>query len=100
MEPGYWKFNNTLLGNVQFVTTCNEKIDKIILQTEGLRPTERWEVFKCDISTFCKNYGCALAEEDKLIIAQLSEKVEEMESQLDWYGDEQKAWAVIGGYET
>ena len=48
--PGYWKFNNTLLRDHDFVTKCNVIIDNATIKyADAMNSAERWELCKSDL---------------------------------------------------
>ena len=78
--PGYWKLNCNLLHDPVFVEKVNNKIDQLKQRTE--HPFTVWEELKSEVQKIAKKTGKKAKREKQLIISQLLEKVEEMESHL------------------
>ena len=87
---GYWKFNTQLLKNQEFVTKINQEIDLTIGGLSGKPMIDQWEVLKRRLKETAVEFSRTKSIEDKLIIAQLSEKVNDYESQLPLNKDEDK----------
>ena len=87
---GYWKLNNTLLQDKEFVKLMNQELDQSIMASMYKQPDERWEIVKKRVKTTATKYARGKASEDKLIISQLSEKVTEYESRLPLTREEDK----------
>ena len=87
---GYWKFNSSLLQEKQFLDTMNQEIDSCIVSTSNKDYVERWEIIKRRIKNCAVKYSKNKTSEDKLIISQLSEKVNEYESNLPLNKSEDK----------
>ena len=56
--PGYWKFNNSLVNDKQFVSEMNSKIEdyfneKMVI----LNPVIRWDFLKSKGRQFCMSYS-------------------------------------------
>ena len=77
---GYWKFNNTLLQDIQYVQKMNLELDK--LSTLQEEPEVVWEKTKKKIKEFTVEYSKAKVSERNLLISNLSEKVNEYEARL------------------
>ena len=80
---GYWKLNVTLLRNKEYVEIINTLIDKVTKETENQPTFDRWEFLKYKIREETIEYSKYKTSEQDLIIAQLSEKVTEMENKLE-----------------
>ena len=79
---GFWKFNNTLLKNKQFLEEMNLELTQTIQSMEHVNPIDKWERIKSRIKKKSINYSKRIASENSLVIAELSEKVFEYESKL------------------
>ena len=79
---GYWKFNTSLLKNMEFLDTINREIDLTLQSTMELCPLTRWEHLKTRIKKATKKFANQKSAQDKLVISQLSEKVDDMEKNL------------------
>ena len=79
---GYWKLNTSHLLLQDFVEQMNKIIDKCLVATTILPVKKRWEILKRDVSSFAKEYGKNRSSDTQLIVAQLLEKVTEMEAEI------------------
>ena len=75
---GYWKFNNMLLQDREFVKTMNDQIQKTIEQNQNFTAKQKSEKLKSQIKKFSTQYSRNKIKDDEIIIAQLNEKVDEM----------------------
>lgn len=66
--PGLWKLNTMHLKNTQFLDTIDTELKKVINETNGLGPSERWEAVKNHIRKHCiiKSKELAAARNIKL----------------------------------
>ena len=85
--PGFWKFNNTLLNDILFIQKMNSVIQEKNIAAAALPPDEKWEYVKSAIIQHCKEYSADKADEKRLIIGQLTEKVTEMEENIHTLAD-------------
>ena len=85
----YWKLNCTLLHDVSFQLKIRDTIQQMVKSTAGCSPTVRWECVKKEIRKVSINYAREYARTDKIVISQLTEKVTEMENNLDKLTDEE-----------
>ena len=70
--PGYWKFNNTLLGDLEFVQEMNVLIDEHIQNIiENSDSQVEWELLKNKIRTFSQNYSKIKSADRRNKITQL-----------------------------
>ena len=79
---GYWKLNTLLLTNKEYIKLINEEIDKTLKTTTQKCPSEKWEKIKERVKKMSQQFSRNRTSEDKLIIAELSEIVNEMQSRL------------------
>ena len=79
---GYWKFNTTLLQDLDFVQYMNKVIENNLLSTQDLTPIEVWEALKKKIKSTSQEFARTRSRDQKLVLAQLSEKVNEYEENL------------------
>ena len=89
---GFWKFNNMLLQDKNFVASMNEEIMVNLELLHNKKPKEKWEILKQRIKKYSVDYARKKASEQKIIIAQLSEKVNDYESRLPLIQEEDKLW--------
>ena len=78
----YWKMNTTYLSNPEFVKSANKKIEELKSQLEKLNAIEKWDLFKMKMKHFCIEYSKRSASDDRIAISQLSEKITEMEENV------------------
>ena len=56
--PGYWKFNNDLLRDIEYVNKMNEFIDDFVSDIEANDDYQcKWDLLKINIKTFTMNYS-------------------------------------------
>ena len=55
--PGTWKFNNTLLSDIDFINEMNLLLDLISPIQKILNPTEMWLYAKKEITSLARNYS-------------------------------------------
>ena len=80
---GYWKLNTEHLKNEAFITLVNDTIEEVRNSYCVSDASKIWEYLKFRVHEVAKEYSRNSASEIELIIAQLSEKVSEMESKLE-----------------
>ena len=80
--PGYWKLNTTLLTDKRFLEHMNEFISNYFNTHQYMNIVNRWEFFKCTAREEMIKFSKNITSERNLVIAQLSEKVTEMELNL------------------
>ena len=80
---GYWKMNVTHLVNKDFIERMNKCLEIELNNTIHKKGKERWEYLKFKIRDEAMEYARTRASEMDLIVAQLSEKVVEMEANLE-----------------
>ena len=88
---GYWKLNNSLLQDAKYIEQMNQEIRKSIISAGLKEPKEKWEIIKQRIKSNSIDYSRKKARDDRLVIAQLTEKVNEYESRLPLVKDENDA---------
>ena len=84
---GYWKLNNSLLRK-EYITQLNKEIDSTLQATIDQTPQLRWETLKTRIKKKSIEFSRKQGAEERLIISQLCEKVDEYESRLPLNKDE------------
>ena len=87
---GYWKFNNLLLNNQRYVEMMNREISLTISTMKDKEPLGTWEKIKKRIKEVTIEFSRSNVSEEKMVIAQLSEKVNEYETRLPLNKDENK----------
>lgn len=73
--PGYWKFDNTLLHDKNFVTEMTECI-RIALLEDMENPNSKWEWTKYKIRQFSIEYLLKKKREQKKLIAKLEKRLQ------------------------
>ena len=81
--PSYWKFNVTLLGNMEYIEFMRKILKEAEIKYQNLEPRRRWEYYKQDIKRHTMKFSKTLASDRRIVISQLSEKICEYEEQLD-----------------
>ena len=79
---GFWKFNNSLLEDSDFIDSMIKEIQLPVNCTYGMNNSSRWEKIKSRIKKYMQNYARRKAGLNKEIISNLSEKVQDFESRL------------------
>ena len=77
--PGYWRFNNSLLREKEFVDSMNMLLDSI--PTTG-DICQQWELAKIQIRDYCIHYGKQRARNFRTDASFLEEKLNQLEKQL------------------
>ena len=91
---GYWKINNTLLRDPEYLQHMNVFIDEKLREAYGLPLSMKWIFLKREIADFTIKYAKARASESVLAISQLSEIVLNMEYKIaNTYS--QEAWKLL-----
>ena len=80
--PGYWKINNLLLTNYDYVPRINQCLEVAINESCELKPDDRWLYIRKKVRNFSKEYSKTVASEKELIISQLSERIMELEHKI------------------
>ena len=81
---GYWKFNDSMLRNETFVQELLKNLEqKVQVEYAQLPKKEKWELLKRDAMIFSQQKAIEHAGEKRLIISQLYEKVNELQTKLD-----------------
>ena len=87
---GYWKFNTTMLQKQDFLYVMNEELEKTLELTIRCTAIERWELLKKRIKKCSLKYARSQADENRIIISQLTEKVNDYESRLPLIEEENR----------
>ena len=77
---GYWKMNTSLLVDKEFVEEMIEEIEKTKASTQNLSPRMQWEQLKTRIKKKTIDFSKRRVNENNLVIAELSEKLNEFQS--------------------
>ena len=76
---GYWKFNNRVLHEIEFINLIRNSLVKLIKQRITSNPQEKWEAIKIDINLKAQEYCRERALNRNLIINQLEEYLEKIQ---------------------
>ena len=79
---GYWKINNQLLLKEENVARCKLVICKEIQSTTALPPVRRYQRVKSKAKKELQKIAREIADERQLVIAQLSENLNDLEERL------------------
>ena len=79
---GYWKFNTSLLQKQDFITMMRQEIEATLASVIDKDPNSQWELLKKRVKNITIQFCKQNTSQDKLVISQLSEKVQEYESKL------------------
>ena len=79
---GFWKFNNSLLQNPDFINDMSNHLELIITKHADRDDKDKWELIKFQIANFAQDWSREKSKEEKFIIEHLYEKLAEMEDQL------------------
>ena len=82
--PGYWKLNCAHLTRKDFVDLINKTLEEVNISCKEKTVIERWEYRKYQVRQVAMEYAKNSNSEINLIIAQLSEKVCEMQDNLEF----------------
>lgn len=85
--PSFWKMNNSLLKEENYVNGINDLIDKVLLDTKIDNTTSAqsvWELAKYEIRKFSIKYSKKRAKDFRSRYAILEKQIMEIESKKDW----------------
>ena len=77
---GFWKMNVKYLKEIEFIDQMKSEIEKTINSAQNKKPSDKWELVKSRCKECAIQYSRHRATKDSIIVAQLSEKVNEYES--------------------
>ena len=80
--PGYWKFNNQLLYDKEFVSQTNAIIEAARERYKASTPDKIWECCKNDIIQWAKKHSKAKAKKRKENFQNLIDKISRLEAEL------------------
>ena len=87
---GFWKMNTLHLTDPTYVEKINIEIDRIVSCSKSKTRIWTWEKIKERVKKVTQEYARQKGSEEKLIIAQLSEKVNLLEDKIPLTTEEQK----------
>ena len=79
---GYWKLNTQMLQHKEYVDEVTQEIHLVLDSTSRKNPSERWELIKTRIKKISQSYTRKKTAEDKIVIGNLAEKLNDYESRL------------------
>ena len=79
---GFWKFNNSLLHRLEFVSEMNNLIGSKLQEYRNLDAKKKWETLKFDMANLAQEQASNYSMNRKLIISQLQEKAMQLEEEL------------------
>ena len=89
---GYWKMNTSFLQQPEYIQMINDEIELTINSMTQSNPAILWEKLKKRVKEISIKYARNKGNQDSLVIAQLSEKVNEYEANLPLTREEDKLW--------
>ena len=89
---GYWKFNTKYLKDINFVSSMKQQLEACIERNGKQEPDHRWELIKKEIKKIATKYARERVCEEKIVIAQLAEKVNEYEVSFPLNKEEHDLW--------
>ena len=81
--PGYWKLNCSLLSDTKYVQVINDTINEVLRLCSEKSIVDKWEFLKFRLREVSMEFSRNNASEINLIIAQLSEKVCELQHDIN-----------------
>ena len=79
---GFWKMNNSLLQNSEYLNEVNELLDMASYRYDNLTPSLHWEMIKMDIREHAIFFGKKQATKTKLRTNELKRKLYTQEKKL------------------
>ena len=79
---GYWKLNTTYLRNTDYIEMINEESSSLTANMQ-LDIVKKWEYMKYRVREITRQYSKEKISEREIIIAQLSEKVNSLETEMN-----------------
>ena len=86
---GFWKFNTSLLSDLEYLKFMNAFLDDFKSMCDGLEIKRKWELLKFEIARMTKEFAKQRTCDRELLIAQLSENIVKIEDNLDKKNDRQ-----------
>ena len=80
---GYWKFNNSLLQDINYVNLIKNKITELKNTTNMVNKTIYWDYIKCEIRTTTIEFSIKKAQTNKQHQQELQKTIESLESNLN-----------------
>ena len=89
---GFWKLNTKLLKDQQYIEYMKKEIEHTVSACKGKGSGETWENLKIRIKKSTQRYSRLKGMEARLIISQLSEKVNYYEENLPLNEEDDRLW--------
>lgn len=84
--PGYWRFNNTLLEDSNFLSEMSSHISSTIDDCTIANPNVTWEWIKYKIRAFCISYSIKRNRDRKKLTKQLEDRLATLAHEHDLVG--------------
>ena len=81
--PGYWKFNNAVLKDIDYLARINELIDRELQSNSNLTAKQLWDVLKLTIRTSTLQFACYRQKSNKNKLKVLERQLRKLEVELD-----------------
>ena len=82
--PGFWKFNTSLLKDIEYVTRIKESIQEFKRQYQQEKDKSLvWDTFKCEIRTVTLSYSSYKAKTLRQRESNLQNQIKTLEASLD-----------------
>lgn len=88
--PSFWKFNNSLLENEEYITKLTQKINTYKNELNGnniTSPQLRWELLKYEIRKFSIYFSKQLARKQRSYYTDIETEITQIEKQNRWEED-------------
>ena len=80
--PGYWKLNNQLLHNIEYVNQINSLIEEAKIKYRFAEPDVRWETGKNDLIEYSKKYAITKSKQSKAKLEKIITKIDMIQEKL------------------
>ena len=84
VKKGYWKFNNSLCNDVEYVKSMKEEIARLKLRLSEEITDDRllWDYMKMEIGSFTRKYSKKKAKDRKERVTRLEKEILELEEEI------------------
>ena len=79
---GYWKLNTSLLQDHRYIEKLNSLLGEIVLDNSFDSHEDKWEYIKVKVKQATIDFSRNKVKEDRIVIANLSEVINDYESRL------------------
>ncbi len=80
--PSYYKFNDSLLTNIQFLDTINNLIATLKIKFKDFDPIDKWEIIKSNIKEKSMEFSKNLAKEKEETVIEVESRINHLERSL------------------